>query len=67
MKKQISPSIMCVSWFELKETIKAFEENGYAADFYFLKDEVPSFVLEELPRDAAPGKNGINYNKKKYH
>ena len=28
MNKQISPSIMCVSWFELKQTIKAFEENG---------------------------------------
>lgn len=39
-----------------KEESKTFEENGYAADFYFLKDEVPSFVLEDLPRDAAPEK-----------
>ena len=39
-----------------KEESKAFEEYGYVADFYLLKDQVPDFVLEDLPRDKAPEK-----------
>ncbi len=39
-----------------KEGSKTFGEYGYVADFCFLKDEVPSFVLEDLPRDTAPKK-----------
>ena len=47
MKKQISPSIMCVSWFELKETIKAFEENGIEYIHVDIMDGafVPNFTL----------------------
>ena len=39
-----------------KEGTKMAEEYSYVADFYFLKDEVPSFVLEDLPKDTVPEK-----------
>ena len=47
MNKQISPSIMCVAWLELKETIKAFEENGIEYIHVDIMDGsfVPNFTL----------------------
>ena len=37
-----------------KEGTDAFEDYGSVADFYFLKGQVPDFVLEDLPKDALP-------------
>ncbi|MBQ8039909.1 MAG: hypothetical protein IJ274_08595, partial [Lachnospiraceae bacterium] len=37
-----------------REGTEAFEEYGSVADFYFLKDQVPDYVLEDLPRDTVP-------------
>lgn len=37
-----------------KEGSEYFEEYGSVADFYFLKDKMPGFVLEDLPKDAPP-------------
>lgn len=47
MNKQISPSIMCVDWFSLKDTIKAFEDNGIEYIHVDIMDGsfVPNFTL----------------------
>jgi len=37
-----------------KEGTNAFEDYGSVADFYFLKDRVPDYVLEDLPKDVLP-------------
>lgn len=37
-----------------KEGTDSFEDYGSVADFYFLKNQVPDFVLEDLPRDTMP-------------
>ena len=34
-----------------KEDTASFAEYGSVADFYFLKDQIPEFVLEDLPRE----------------
>lgn len=39
-----------------KEGSEYFDEYGSAADFYFLNDKMPDFVLEDLPLDAPPQK-----------
>ena len=39
-----------------KEGSEYFDEYGSAADFYFLNDKMPDFVLEDLPKDAPPQK-----------
>ncbi len=47
MNKQISPSVMCVDWFALKETVKAFEANGIEYIHVDIMDGsfVPNFTL----------------------
>ena len=39
-----------------KEGTDYFDEYGSVADFYFLNDMMPDFVLEDLPLDAPPQK-----------
>ena len=47
MNKAISPSVMCVNWFELSQTIKAFEDNGIEYIHVDIMDGqfVPNFTL----------------------
>ncbi len=47
MKMQISPSVMCVDFFELKETIAAFEQGGIEYIHVDIMDGhfVPNFTL----------------------
>ena len=47
MTKKISPSIMCVDWFSLKETVKAFEKSGIDLIHVDIMDGsfVPNFTL----------------------
>lgn len=45
----------CITVY-FKEGTELVDEYGYVVDFYFLKDQVPDFVLEDLPRDTAPEK-----------
>ncbi len=47
MKKQISPSIMCADFFQLGESVKAFEENGIEYIHVDIMDGgfVPNFTL----------------------
>lgn len=40
-----------------KEGTDYFEEYGSVSDFYFLKDQIPDFVLEDLPKEAPPKRN----------
>jgi len=47
MTKKISPSIMCVDWFSIKETVKAFEKSGIDLIHVDIMDGsfVPNFTL----------------------
>lgn len=47
MDKKISPSIMCVSWFDLGRTVKEFEDNGIELIHVDIMDGrfVPNFTL----------------------
>lgn len=47
MKKQISPSIMCADFFDLANTVKAFEDNGIEYVHVDIMDGafVPNFTL----------------------
>ena len=43
----------CITVY-FKEGTNAFEDYGSVADFCFLKDRVPDYVLEDLPKDMVP-------------
>lgn len=61
MQKKISPSVMCVDFFELTESIKAFEENKIELLHVDIMDGsfVPNFTLGTDFVKALKGKTNI--------